>query len=105
MTSHSYPSNHRPGTHWATDKAWQILDTLPAGLLPDDYRFLLGGMIAGALLRQAAENDALVRMRMVVHAAAHALRSYEHGNASADLAREVAERCEQLIRLTGGDEG
>ncbi len=52
---HPYPSRHRPGTHWATDESWRLLDRLPVGLLPDDYRFLLGGMIAGALMKARAE--------------------------------------------------
>lgn len=48
--AHSYPSNYRPGKHWATDEAWEMLDRLPPGKLEDDYRFLIAGMIAGALM-------------------------------------------------------
>ena len=50
---HPYPSRHGAGTHWATDEAWQILDALPVGMLPDDYRFLTAGRIAGTLERIA----------------------------------------------------
>lgn len=50
---HPYPSRYGRGTHWAIDEAWDILDLLPVGLLPDDTRFLLSGMIAGALTRVA----------------------------------------------------
>jgi hypothetical protein len=52
---HTYPSRHKPGTHWSTDEAWRILDRLPVGMLPNDYRFLTAGMIAGALMRAVAE--------------------------------------------------
>lgn len=48
-----YPSAYGPGTHWAIDEAWTILDRLPVGMLPDDQRFLLAGQIAGALMKHA----------------------------------------------------
>jgi hypothetical protein len=50
---HPYPSAYGPGTHWAIDEAWGILDGLPVGMLPDDYRFLLAGQIAGVLMKHA----------------------------------------------------
>jgi hypothetical protein len=50
---HAYPSAHTPGTHWATDEAWQILDVAKPGAIADDLRFLLAGLIAGRLLRMA----------------------------------------------------
>jgi len=50
---HRYPSEYKPGTHWAIDEAWAILDGLPVDMLPDDYRFLVAGQIAGALMRIA----------------------------------------------------
>ena len=46
---HTYPSNYRPGTHWATDAAWEILDTVKPGVIPDDVRAFLAGQIAGRL--------------------------------------------------------
>jgi hypothetical protein len=52
---HPYPSSYAPGAHWATDKAWEILDALPVGMLPDDQRFITAGRIAGALMRVAAQ--------------------------------------------------
>ncbi len=55
---HPYPSQYGKGTHWASDRAWEILDTLPVGLLSNEHRFLLGGMIAGALLRAAGDHGA-----------------------------------------------
>ena len=48
---HTYPSNYPPGTHWATDEAWAILDTLKPGVISDDVRFFLAGSIAGTLMR------------------------------------------------------
>lgn len=50
---HRYPSAHYPGTHWATDEAWKILDQLAPGRIEDDLRFLIAGMIAGSLIRIA----------------------------------------------------
>jgi hypothetical protein len=55
MAEHPYPSNYRPGTHWATDEAWAILDALPVGALPDDLRFLTAGLITGTLIRIARD--------------------------------------------------
>jgi hypothetical protein len=51
LPEHPYPPAYKPGTHWAIDEAWEILDSLPVGLLPSDYRFLLAGQIAGTLMR------------------------------------------------------
>jgi hypothetical protein len=51
LADHNYPSRYPPGTHWATDEAWRILDYLPANAMNEDHRALLGGMIAGALMR------------------------------------------------------
>jgi hypothetical protein len=60
---HTYPSDYPPGTHWATDEAWHVLDILTPGVLSDDVRAFLAGAIAGTLLRVArrqrnAEEDA-----------------------------------------------
>lgn len=52
---HPYPSRYPVGAHWSIDEAWEILDALPVGLLPDDWRFLIAGQIAGKLQRVAAD--------------------------------------------------
>lgn len=52
---HPYPPKYRPGSHWAIDEAWRILDRLPVGMLPDDWRFLIAGMIAGAVMKARDE--------------------------------------------------
>lgn len=46
---HEYPSRHGPGADPWTDAAWAILDQLRPGKLARNDRFMLGGMIAGAL--------------------------------------------------------
>jgi len=46
---HTYPKNFRPGSDpWIT-AAWAIMDTVKPGLLDKRTRWMLGGMIAGAL--------------------------------------------------------
>ena len=52
---HTYPSRYPPGVHWATDEAWRILDAVKPGLVSDDVRAFLCGMIAGTLQRVAKE--------------------------------------------------
>lgn len=47
-----YPSVCVPGTHWATDEAWRILDVLTPRAIPDDVRAFLAGAIAGALIKE-----------------------------------------------------
>lgn len=49
---HEYPSNHGPGAHWATDAAWEILDTIKPGVISLEVRSLLAGQIAGRLMRE-----------------------------------------------------
>jgi hypothetical protein len=48
---HTYPPDYPPGTHWAVDEAWGILDTLRPDAIHPDIRLLLAGMIAGTLVR------------------------------------------------------
>jgi hypothetical protein len=55
VEQHRYPSLYPPGSHWSIDEAWAILDRLPPGMLPDEWRFLLAGIIAGTLQRVAAD--------------------------------------------------
>jgi hypothetical protein len=46
---HTYPSKHGPGADpWAAN-AWAIIDQIPPGVIPQNWRFLLGGLVAGAL--------------------------------------------------------
>lgn len=52
---HRYPPAYPPGTSWALDEAWRILDTFRPGALDDDTRDLLAGMITGTLWRLARE--------------------------------------------------
>jgi len=47
---HVYPDQHPPGSHWATSAAWEILDAIKPGLIPDDVRAYLAGRIAGLLM-------------------------------------------------------
>jgi hypothetical protein len=53
---HEYPSNYPPGTHWAVDASWEILDTLTPGLTIEE-RSLLAGMIAGRLMKERATRE------------------------------------------------
>jgi hypothetical protein len=49
---HHYPDRYPPGTHWAVDAAWEILDKIKPGVLPDDVRAFLAGQIAGRLVKE-----------------------------------------------------
>lgn len=51
---HTYPEGRGPGIHWALDEAWTILDTIRPGVIPDEVRVFLSGMIAGTLMRLRA---------------------------------------------------
>ena len=62
---HTYPSDYPPGTHWTTDEAWHILDTLKPGVLSDDVRYFLAGAIAGTLMRVARARNAVQQNREV----------------------------------------
>jgi hypothetical protein len=53
-TEHTYPSKYPPGTRWDTDAAWEILDFLKPGVISEDNRAMLGGLIAGRLNRERA---------------------------------------------------
>lgn len=48
---HAY-LNHPPGSYWATDEAWEILDTIEPGVISDEVRAFLVGMIAGRLMKE-----------------------------------------------------
>lgn len=57
-----YPRDHKPGTHWSTDKAWEIMDMVPPGAISSALRDLMSGMISGSLVEArklgAREGDA-----------------------------------------------
>lgn len=55
MTEHTYPDRYKPGTHWSTDAAWEILDRVKPGVIPDEVRALLAGLIAGRLMAERAD--------------------------------------------------
>lgn len=100
--THTYPSRLPPGSHWATDEAWEILDRLPHGMLPDDHRFFLAGMIAGTLMRKRETAAAMPEdLRRAVEGAYHALRSYACGNAEPSLATKVASHLQQQLARLG----
>lgn len=46
---HTYPSRHGPGTTPFNTIAWGVLDALSPGKLDKATRWMLGGMIAGAV--------------------------------------------------------
>lgn len=52
-----YPNLYPPGTHWATDIAWEILDRVKEGKIPPDIRYYLAGTIAGRIMRLKDEWD------------------------------------------------
>lgn len=56
---HTYPSQYPPGSHWAVDAGWEILDVFVPGVISDDVRCIIAGMIAGRLMmeRERAAND------------------------------------------------
>jgi hypothetical protein len=60
---HQYPTSYAPGSHWATDAAWEMLDILKPGVIPDDVRFWLAGAIAGRLMRERGAAQAALDSR------------------------------------------
>lgn len=46
---HEYPSGHGPGSRLSATVAWSILDQLPPTAMKRWHRFMLAGLIAGAL--------------------------------------------------------
>ena len=51
---HTYPPLYPPGTHWAFDEAWAILDRVRPGAIDQETRAFLAGCIAGTLRRVVA---------------------------------------------------
>lgn len=51
----NYPDRHPPGSFWATDEAYAILDALPDGVLDDLQYAYISGLIAGVICRYAGE--------------------------------------------------
>ena len=62
--SHEYPSDYGPGAHWATDAAWEILDSVTPGALSADVRAFLAGQIAGRLMKERQETAANIGLRL-----------------------------------------
>lgn len=56
---HEYPSRHPKGSRWSTDEAWQMLDMLKPGIIPDDVRAYIAGYMGGALEKLFDENTRL----------------------------------------------
>jgi hypothetical protein len=56
---HRYPTSYAPGAHWATDAAWELLDHIKPGVIPDDVRFWLAGAFAGRLTLEREHADTL----------------------------------------------
>jgi hypothetical protein len=52
---HQYPDRYPPGTGWAIDAAWEILDTIKPGVIDVEVRAFLAGQIAGRLMRERKE--------------------------------------------------
>lgn len=59
MPKHTYPPAYPPGTHWAVDIGWECLDRFEPGVIPDEVRFMLAGMITGLVLKMEADPGAL----------------------------------------------
>lgn len=54
--AHAYPSNYPKGSYWATDEAWEILDRIEPGIIPDDVRCYIAGAITGVLVKYAGKD-------------------------------------------------
>jgi hypothetical protein len=61
-----YPSHYKPGAHWATDAAWEIMDTIKPGAIDSDIRSYLAGMIAGTLMKKRVDNKRLRHALLVM---------------------------------------
>lgn len=57
---HTYPSQYGRGLIWHLDEAWDILDRIRPGVIPDDARSLLCGLISGTLSRVAENPQAAI---------------------------------------------
>lgn len=87
---HEYPSRYKPGTHWSTDAAWELLDKFAPGAIENDHRFLLAGMIAGALMRVRTEGEAHGRLEAELAEAKRRLAEREERAAAASKKRRAA---------------
>lgn len=45
-----YPRDHKPGTHWATDKGWEVMNMIAPGVISSVQRDLMSGIIASMLI-------------------------------------------------------
>lgn len=55
IRKHTYPSKYAPGSGWAIDAAWEILDRVQPGVIDDLVRAFLAGLIAGRLMKVAED--------------------------------------------------
>ena len=65
---HTYPPSYKPGpkAHWTINRAWEILDHVKPGVIPEEVRAYLAGAISGLLGRYVNEfrgnmNDQMAR--------------------------------------------
>lgn len=100
IASISVTRSHAPFTPapWTVDEIGLVLGAdwprdIPVGRIYLDKH----NGEANAQLVEAAPD-----MLRVLEASMHALESYAHGNASPDLAREVAEACRQVLEKAKG---
>ena len=47
--AHTYPSMYQRGVISFLDEAWNVLDTIKSGIIPDDVRAYLAGYFGAAL--------------------------------------------------------
>lgn len=49
---HEYPPAYAPGTNWANDAAWEMLDAVQPGVISPEVRAFLAGLIAERLSQE-----------------------------------------------------
>lgn len=57
---HTYPSAYPKGSRWSTDIAWEMLDQLKPGIIPEDVRAFIAGYMGGALESEREKADQIV---------------------------------------------
>jgi hypothetical protein len=77
-------------------------DMVISAALRDSYKLMLA--LDGARAQLAAAHAREARLGDLLTGAMHALRSYQHGNSSTVLAREMADRIGAALRETEGAE-
>lgn len=61
-----------------------------------------GSLSSETLSRLAACETEAKKLREIIKAASHALRSYQYGNSSSDLAKEIADQCDHILGNENG---